>query len=76
MKRGRTQIAELDLDETGGARKKMRQGVPTCQWITVYNAHSPMKQRYAYHSILPTAYFTPPQPTQLIILRVLVLSRE
>lgn len=48
MKRGRAQISELDLDENGGPRKKLRQGVPTCQWITVYNAHSPMKQRCVY----------------------------
>ena len=47
MKRGRAQIAELDLDENGGPRKKMRQGTPSVQWITVYNAHSPMKQRCA-----------------------------
>jgi hypothetical protein len=46
MKRGRSQIEQLDQDETGEPRKKLRLGTPTCQWITVYNAHAPMKQRY------------------------------
>lgn len=41
--------------ETGGtganssSKKKMRLGLPACQWITVYNAHRPMKQRYHYN---------------------------
>eukprot|EP00958_Prasinococcus_capsulatus_P015012 scaffold1590_cov417-Prasinococcus_capsulatus_cf.AAC.17 len=30
-------------------RKKMRMGMPATQWITVYNAHRPMKQRYHYN---------------------------
>lgn len=30
-------------------RKKSRMGVPASQWITVYNAHRPMKQRYHYN---------------------------
>lgn len=60
MKRGRAQISELDLDENGGPRKKLRQGVPTCQWITVYNAHSPMKQRYAVLLQVPLC----PSPTR------------
>jgi len=29
--------------------KKVRLGVPATQWITVYNAHKPMKQRYHYN---------------------------
>ena len=56
MKRGRAQISELDLDENGGPRKKMRQGTPTCQWITVYNAHSPMKQRCVCGHASPHEY--------------------
>ena len=34
---------ELDL----APKKKIRLGLPATQWITVYNAHRPMKQRYA-----------------------------
>ena len=49
MKRGRSQIEQLDQDEAGEPRKKLRLGTPTCQWITVYNAHAPMKQRYGSH---------------------------
>ena len=45
MKRGRSQLEQLDQDEAGEPRKKLRLGTPTCQWITVYNAHVPMKQR-------------------------------
>ena len=36
----------------GGAqapKKKIRLGLPATQWITVYNAHRPMKQRYHYN---------------------------
>jgi hypothetical protein len=36
------------LDEAG-PRKKVRLGLPATQWITVYNAHRPMKQRYHYN---------------------------
>ena len=52
MKRGRSQIEQLDQDETGEPRKKLRLGTPTCQWITVYNAHAPMKQRYISDSCI------------------------
>lgn len=30
-------------------KKKIRLGLPAAQWITVYNAHRPMKQRYHYN---------------------------
>ena len=32
-----------------GPKKKIRLGLPATQWITVYNAHRPMKQRYHYN---------------------------
>ncbi|CAD7699909.1 unnamed protein product [Ostreobium quekettii] len=35
------------LDES--PKKKTRIGLPATQWITVYNAHRPMKQRYHYN---------------------------
>jgi hypothetical protein len=28
---------------------QVRLGLPATQWITVYNAHRPMKQRYHYN---------------------------
>jgi hypothetical protein len=42
QKRGR----ETDeLAEDNAPKKKVRLGLPATQWITVYNAHRPMKQR-------------------------------
>ena len=35
--------------EDGRPRKKVRLGMPAQQWITIYNAHRPMKQRYHYN---------------------------
>ncbi|KDD76924.1 hypothetical protein H632_c65p1 [Helicosporidium sp. ATCC 50920] len=32
-----------------GARKRSRLGIPASQWITIYNKHAPMKQRYHYN---------------------------
>ena len=37
---------DLDLPST---KKRVRLGLPATQWITVYNAHRPMKQRYHYN---------------------------
>ncbi|KAL4309900.1 hypothetical protein GQ457_01G048750 [Hibiscus cannabinus] len=45
QKRGR-----LNLDEEDDQpKKKVRLGVPATQWISVYNARPPMKQRYHYN---------------------------
>jgi len=38
-----------DKDEEEAPKKKVRIGIPALQWITVYNAHRPMKQRYHYN---------------------------
>ncbi|XP_023512698.1 casein kinase 1-like protein HD16 isoform X1 [Cucurbita pepo subsp. pepo] len=46
QKRGRLNIPEED---DGQPRKKVRLGVPATQWISVYNARLPMKQRYHYN---------------------------
>ncbi|KAF5187349.1 Casein kinase 1-like protein hd16 [Thalictrum thalictroides] len=46
QKRGRLTIEEED---DGQAKKKVRLGVPATQWISVYNAKLPMKQRYHYN---------------------------
>ncbi|KAL5975136.1 hypothetical protein ACLOJK_031815 [Asimina triloba] len=46
-KRGRL-LFELENDSQ--PKKKVRLGTPAVQWITVYNAHSPMKQSF------PTLY--------------------
>ncbi|CAL9208724.1 casein kinase 1-like protein HD16 [Musa acuminata AAA Group] len=46
QKRGRLTIDEEDESQQ---RKKIRLGVPATQWISVYNARLPMKQRYHYN---------------------------
>ncbi|KAL5563376.1 hypothetical protein UlMin_033719 [Ulmus minor] len=46
QKRGRMNTEEED---DGQPRKKVRIGVPATQWISVYNARQPMKQRYHYN---------------------------
>ncbi|XP_047309217.1 casein kinase 1-like protein HD16 [Impatiens glandulifera] len=42
----RSRIIEPEDDS---ARKRVRLGVPATQWISVYNARPPMKQRYHYN---------------------------
>ena len=42
-KRGRLAMEEEDDDQP---KKKIRIGLPASQWISVYNARRPMKQRY------------------------------
>ncbi|KAG6416208.1 hypothetical protein SASPL_123632 [Salvia splendens] len=46
QKRGRLL---LNLDEDEQPKKKVRLGSPATQWISVYNARRPMKQRYHYN---------------------------
>ncbi|KAL5209253.1 hypothetical protein ABZP36_004876 [Zizania latifolia] len=46
QKRGRM-IVNLEEDEQ--PKKKVRLGSPATQWISVYNARRPMKQRYHYN---------------------------
>ncbi|XP_042437428.1 casein kinase 1-like protein HD16 [Zingiber officinale] len=46
QKRGRLTI---DDEEENQQKKKIRLGVPATQWISVYNARLPMKQRYHYN---------------------------
>ncbi|KAI3683465.1 hypothetical protein L1987_83969 [Smallanthus sonchifolius] len=43
--------ARLNLDEEDDEqpKKKTRMGTPATQWISVYNARRPMKQRYHYN---------------------------
>ncbi|KAK1289407.1 Casein kinase I isoform delta-like [Acorus calamus] len=45
-KRGRLMMDEEDDEQP---KKKVRMGMPATQWISVYNAHRPMKQRYHYN---------------------------
>ncbi|TMX00729.1 casein kinase 1-like protein HD16 [Solanum pennellii] len=45
QKRGRLNIEEGEEQP----RKKVRIGVPASQWISIYNARKPMKQRYHYN---------------------------
>ncbi|CAH1452353.1 unnamed protein product [Lactuca virosa] len=46
QKRGRLLI---NLEEDEQPKKKVRLGSPATQWISVYNARRPMKQRYHYN---------------------------
>jgi hypothetical protein len=46
QKRGRIAVEEEEDDQP---KKKIRLGMPATQWITVYNARRPMKQRYHYN---------------------------
>ncbi|KAJ4886224.1 Protein kinase family protein [Raphanus sativus] len=46
QKRGRLPI---NLEEDEQPKKKIRIGSPATQWISVYNARRPMKQRYHYN---------------------------
>ncbi|XP_031386894.1 casein kinase 1-like protein HD16 [Punica granatum] len=47
QKRGR--LTMEDEDDDGQPKKKVRLGMPATQWISVYNARRPMKQRYHYN---------------------------
>ena len=44
QKRPREASGEEEL-ELPMPKKRIRMGLPAMQWITVYNAHRPMKQR-------------------------------
>ncbi|XWS17690.1 hypothetical protein CRYUN_Cryun33cG0089000 [Craigia yunnanensis] len=46
QKRGRLTMEEDDDEQP---KKKVRMGMPATQWISVYNARKPMKQRYHYN---------------------------
>ncbi|KAL5720561.1 Casein kinase 1-like protein hd16 [Ranunculus cassubicifolius] len=46
QKRGRLTV---NLEEDDQPKKKIRIGSPATQWISVYNARKPMKQRYHYN---------------------------
>ncbi|KAK8918903.1 Casein kinase I isoform delta-like [Platanthera zijinensis] len=46
QKRGRLLV---NLEEDEHPKKKVRLGSPATQWISVYNARRPMKQRYHYN---------------------------
>ncbi|CAM8916536.1 unnamed protein product [Rhodiola kirilowii] len=48
QKRGRLMMEEEDDQQP---KKKVRVGMPAVQWISVYNAHKPMKQRYHYNVV-------------------------
>ncbi|GAA0150619.1 non-receptor serine/threonine protein kinase [Lithospermum erythrorhizon] len=45
QKRGRLNLEEDDEQP----KKKIRNGIPATQWISIYNARLPMKQRYHYN---------------------------
>lgn len=37
----------MEDDDDEQPKKKVRMGMPATQWISVYNARRPMKQRYS-----------------------------
>lgn len=39
----------MEEDDDEQPKKKIRMGMPATQWISVYNARRPMKQRYEPH---------------------------
>ncbi|KAL7150784.1 hypothetical protein ABFS83_05G136700 [Erythranthe nasuta] len=41
----------MDDDDDEQPKKKVRMGMPATQWISVYNARRPMKQRYHYNVV-------------------------
>lgn len=45
-KRGRLTLEDEDDEQP---KKKVRMGMPATQWVSVYNARRPMKQRYHYN---------------------------
>jgi serine/threonine protein kinase len=45
-KRGRLTLEEEDEEQP---KKRVRIGMPATQWISIYNARRPMKQRYHYN---------------------------
>lgn len=46
LKLGHKRSRFLEDNEDEHPRKKVRMGMPATQWISVYSAHRPMKQRY------------------------------
>ncbi|KAK4482016.1 hypothetical protein RD792_012933 [Penstemon davidsonii] len=45
-KRGRPSFEDAEDEQP---KKKVRMGMPATQWISIYNARKPMKQRYHYN---------------------------
>ncbi|XP_041002059.1 casein kinase 1-like protein HD16 [Juglans microcarpa x Juglans regia] len=45
----RARLAMEEEEDDGQPKKKVRLGMPATQWISVYNARRPMKQRYHYN---------------------------
>lgn len=55
QKRSRLIIDDEEEDEQ--PKKKVRMGMPATQWISVYNARRPMKQRYVCPPVTIYALF-------------------
>ncbi|XP_059457850.1 casein kinase 1-like protein HD16 [Corylus avellana] len=45
----RARLAMEEEEDDGQPKKKVRLGMPATQWISIYNARRPMKQRYHYN---------------------------
>lgn len=53
----RARLATEEEEEDGQPKKKVRNGLPAKQWISVYNGREPMKQRYIYALVMHGASF-------------------
>lgn len=42
----------MEDEEDEQPKKKVRMGMPATQWISIYNARKPMKQRYSCPTVL------------------------
>lgn len=60
-KRGRLTIEDDDEEQP---KKKVRMGMPATQWISVYNARRPMKQRFLLSLSFPS------NPNKLLCLSI------
>ena len=47
---GQKRARQVNDEDDGSAKKKIRLGAPATQWVSVYNSRSPMKQRYRANS--------------------------
>lgn len=43
----------MEEEDEDKPKKKIRIGMPASQWISIYNARRPMKQRYVYFVSVP-----------------------
>lgn len=55
----------MDDDDEEQPKKKIRVGMPATQWISVYNARRPMKQRYHDLTLKASSGFIKGKPERI-----------